>query len=63
MQRRLLAVNAFSSLILQITILIYGFILSRAILMEYGSETNWFGNSILRYFQKENNNSFRTKIS
>lgn len=51
MQKKRLATNTLSSLILQITTVICGFILPRLILSHFGSETNGLVNSISQFLQ------------
>lgn len=51
MQRKKLAANTISSLFLQLTTVICGFILPKAILQSIGSEANGLVNSILQFLQ------------
>lgn len=51
MRKRLLAINTFSSFIMQITTIVCGFILPRLILTKYGSEVNGLLNSISQFLQ------------
>lgn len=51
MQKKRLAANTLSSLILQLTTVICGFILPRFILGRFGSETNGLVNSIMQFLQ------------